>query len=107
MSHKLKRKPAKKPWIDKVVMVTAFVEPLAGLPQVIQIFHTQSAKDISLSSWVAYQLVTVLWLVYGITHKEKPIIWYQGLWIIVQTMVIIGIIRYGDIATLWDFGFGR
>ena len=88
-------------------MITAFVEPLAGLPQVIQIFHTKSADDLSLSSWVAYQLVTVLWLIYGITHKEKPIIWYQGLWLIVQTLVIIGIIRYGDVTTLWDLGFSR
>ncbi|MBP9826892.1 hypothetical protein KBC99_00230 [Candidatus Saccharibacteria bacterium] len=105
MAYTLKRKPAKKPWIDKAVMVTAFVEPLAGLPQVIQIFHTRSAKDLSLSSWVAYQLVTVIWLLYGITHKEKPIIIYQGLWLFVQTLVIIGIVIYGDISTLWDFGF--
>lgn len=104
MTHKLKNKPAKKPWIDKAVMIVAFVEPAAGIPQVIQIFHTRSANDISLSSWVIYQLVTVLWLIYGIAHKEKPIIWYQGLWLIVQTIIIIGIVMYGDVSTLWDFG---
>lgn len=82
----------------------AFVEPLIGLPQVVQIFATQSAKDLSLSSWVGYQIMTVLWLIYGITHKEKPIIFYQGAWIVVQTLIIIGIIKYGDITTLWDFG---
>lgn len=107
MSRMLKQKRAKKPWIDKIVMVTAFVEPMAGLPQVVQIFKTHSAADLSLSSWVAYQIVTILWLIYGITHKEKPVIWYQGLWLVVQTLVIIGIIRYGDVSTLWSFGFDR
>lgn len=100
-----KTKTTDKPWIDKAVMITAFVEPLIGLPQVIQIFTTKSAADISLSSWVGYQFVTVLWLIYGIKHKEKPIIWYQGLWLVVQTLVIIGILKYGDVSTLWDFGF--
>ena len=87
MSLKYKRKPAKKPWIDKAVMVIAFVEPLAGLPQVIQLFHTRSANDLSLSSWVIFQIVTVLWLVYGVTHKERPIIIYQGLWFVVQALI--------------------
>ena len=103
-----KRKMSKKEpdlFIDKAVMVAAFVSPIAAIPQIIQLYHTQSAQDISLASWTVYQIVTVLWLIYGIKHKELPIIIYQGLWFVAQSLVIIAILLYGDVSTLWSFGF--
>lgn len=86
-------------------MVAAFASPIAAIPQIIQLYHTQSAQDISLASWTVYQIVTVLWLIYGIKHKELPIIIYQGLWFIAQSLVIIAILLYGNVSTLWNFGF--
>jgi len=104
MTHKLKRKPAKKPWIDKALSIMAFVGPTLSLSQVFQIFATKSAADLSLSSWLGYQVLAILWLIYGITHKEKLIVYYQTAWIVVQSVIILGIILYGDVSTLWNFG---
>lgn len=50
-------------------------------------------------------MLATLWLIYGITHKERLITLYQTAWIVVQTFIILGIIMYGDMGTLWSFGF--
>ena len=86
-------------------MAAAFISPIAAIPQIIQLYYTQSAQDISLASWTIYQIVTIVWLIYGIKHKELPIIIYQGLWLIAQALVILAILLYGDATTLWSFGF--
>ena len=81
--------------LEKATLISAFVEPAISLPQVWQVFRTRSAEDISLISWVGWQAVSVLWLMYGFHKKDKPIIIYHGLFIVVQTAVIVGKIIYG------------
>jgi len=44
------------------------------LPQAIKIFKTKKAGDISLLMYVAINIGTFLWLVYGLLIKEIPII---------------------------------
>lgn len=35
--------------------------------------HNQHAHGLSLSMWVAYMLLSVLWVVYGLVHRTPPI----------------------------------
>ena len=88
-------KKTKKPLlVDRLTFVAAIVEPLVTLPQAYVIFRDQTAAGVSLSTWLGYELLTIVWLWYGITHKEKMILIYQGLFMVVQTIVIIGGIIY-------------
>lgn len=89
------KKQAKPKFVDRLTYIVAIVEPAVTLPQVYVIFHDKTAAGIALSSWIGYQFFTAIWLWYGIVHKDKAIIIYQILWLVLQTMIIIGGLMYG------------
>ncbi len=81
-------------FIDGAVFIVAFVGPLTTAPQVFRIFHTQNAEGVSVLTWFLYILVQAVWLLYGIFHKNKPIIISNIFWIFWQSLVMIGAIIY-------------
>jgi len=81
--------------IDRLTYIAAIVEPAITIPQVIVIFRDKTAAGIAISSLFGSQLFTLIWLWYGVVHKEKVIILYQLGWLILQTLIIIGGLRYG------------
>lgn len=89
------KKQAKPLLVDRLTYIVAIIEPVITLPQVYIIFHDKTAEGIAISSWVGYEVFTAIWLWYGIVHKERAIIIYQALWLVMQTAVIIGGLMYG------------
>lgn len=80
--------------IDRVVMVTGLIGPIASVPQAIQFFSTQDADGVSLVTWSLFIVTSGALLVYGIVHRLTPIIVSNICWEIVQTVVVIGILMY-------------
>lgn len=94
--HTLVVEKARKPLlVDRLTFAAAIIEPLVTIPQVYVIFRNHTAAGVSLSTWLGYELLTIIWLWYAVVHKEKMILVYQGLFMIVQTLVIIGGLIYG------------
>lgn len=81
--------------LDKAILAAAIIEPLMTIPQAWDIFRDHTAIGVSLSTWIGYEALTVIWLWYGFVHKDKMVLIYQGLFMIIQTIVIIGAIMYG------------
>jgi len=71
--------------------------PLALLPQVIQIYTTKSASGISLATWMLLASFSVLWVLYGVAHKDKPIIIAHVLFAILNMLVAVGALLYSDV----------
>lgn len=84
-----------KKFVDKAIYAVAIFGPLMTLPQVIKIWVEKNAAGVSAITWTAYLLVAVFWLIYGIMHKEKPIIVMNSLWIFLEIFVVAGILIYG------------
>lgn len=82
---------------DKLIVVAAFVYPLSGLPQVMAVF-SGDADGVSLSSWLGFICFSLLFLAYGMVHKIKPMIITNGLWIVVDGLVVVGIMAQHLIA---------
>ena len=80
--------------MDKWIYGIALIWPLLTIPQVWMIWGKQSADSISLFTWGAYVLSAILWLTYGIIHKEKAIIFANILWMIVNIAVFVWAIIY-------------
>ena len=81
--------------IDRVVTVIAFVGPLSSLPQIFEIwFVDKSAAGVSVITWTAFVLMAVIWLLYGIVHKQRPIVISNALWIVAQSLIVIGALRF-------------
>ena len=81
--------------VDRLVYLAAVIEPLFSLPQAYQIYHDKAAADVSILSWVGFEVLTLIWLWYGIVHKDKMILIYQGLFFIIDGAVLIGALYYG------------
>lgn len=81
--HQKKEKfPSPNKWkrfIDNIIYFVGMVGPIMTIPQVWNIWIEQNASGVSPISWSAYLIVSMFWLTYGITHKEKPIIFTQSL----------------------------
>lgn len=93
----LKSYPSGNKWIsflDKFLVMVAIVAPLMTLPQIVKIFTERNASSISLFTWLMYTIFDLPWIVYGIVHKEKPIIITYTLWALVNSMVIVGYIIF-------------
>lgn len=81
--------------IDKLMTVAAVLHPLMTLPQIVKIYSTQSAHDISLFTWAMYCVLGVIFFLYAVAHNIKPLIVTQVLWALVDGAIIIGILLYG------------
>jgi len=96
--EKLQEYPHPDKWInrlDKLLLIIAAVGPIMNIPQAIHIFALKNASGVSLISFSSFAFFDIFWLIYGIVHKEKPIIIAYALWFITNLVVVAGIIMYG------------
>src|SRR3989344_1154667 len=66
--------------MDVLIYCAGIAGPLVSLPQVYEIWVNHNAESISVFTWAGYTGLTILWLIYGIVHKQKPIIFAQIVW---------------------------
>jgi uncharacterized protein with PQ loop repeat len=96
--HKHVNEKKKYPWehrqtpgIDRLTVIVAIASPAMTLPQIYAIWF-QDNTGVSIVSWVAYLIAAVVWLIYGIYHKEKMIIFSNAVWIFLDVAIITGIL---------------
>ncbi|MFH1752055.1 MAG: PQ-loop domain-containing transporter [archaeon] len=82
-------------FVDKLIYFAAVFGPIITIPQLLEIFLTQSAQGVSIISWSGFLLVSFIWLAYGFLHKYKPVIFANVLYAVFQLGIIIGIFLYG------------
>jgi uncharacterized protein with PQ loop repeat len=81
-------------YIGTLVLAAAIVEPLMTIPQIYQIWSTKQAQGVSLLSWSFYLIAAVIWLFYGIKVKDKAVVIASILWVVVESLVVVGVIVY-------------
>lgn len=80
--------------LDRATYVVAILSPLSTIPQLYTIYVNHLASGIAPISWGLYTIFNFVWLVYGIVHKEKIIIFNSVLWIIIDGLVTLGALIY-------------
>ncbi len=80
--------------IERFALIAGIIQPLISIPQIIQIYSSQSAADVSLLTWVGYLVFAAVFLAYGLTFKLTPIWVTQIIWIIMEVAIIVGILLY-------------
>ena len=94
---KLKAYPHENKWVnflDRFLIVVAVIGPLIALPQIIRIFVFNSAAGVSGLSWGLYALFNIPWFIYGIVHKDKPIMIAYSLSFVANLTVLTGTLIY-------------
>lgn len=80
--------------VDGVVFVVGLVGPLFSIPQVLTIWIDKTTQGVSLPTWISYFIFSCVWFVYGVVHKEKAIIISNGIFVIINFLVVLGIILF-------------
>lgn len=78
---------------DRSIIAAVFLSPLSAVPQVIEVLSGRT-DGLSLFSWISFTVFALMFLVYGIIHKLMPVIIANGIWLIVDGLVVAGIIYY-------------
>lgn len=82
-------------FLDQIVLTVGVVGPLTSVPQLLKIYWLQDATGVSTMAWLLPAIFDIPWIVYGIVHKERPIIVAYSLWFIVNFSVAVGAVMYG------------
>lgn len=91
--------PSRKAWIrfvDHLVLVVGVVGPVATIPQILKIYIAQDATGVSALSWGTWAFFDIPWILYGLVHRERPIMVTYTLWFTVNSIVFFGVLLYGD-----------
>lgn len=80
--------------MDRIIYFIAVLGPVTALPQIIKIWIEQTAAGVSVFFWVAGFIGAFFWMFYGYLHEEKPIIFANILWILIQGLIVLGILIY-------------
>lgn len=85
---------ALKRFLDHIIFVVGFLGPAFTIPQLWLIYVDHNAAGVSVLSWGAYAAFNVVWILYGLVHKERAITFTYTLWLIVNSLVAIGALIY-------------
>ena len=94
---RLKRNAKKQPnkVIKRLVLAVAVIEPAMTLPQIYEIWVNHEAEGVSSTTWGLYISAAVVWLLYGIQLRDRPLIISSALWIVTEAAVVVGTLLYG------------
>jgi uncharacterized protein with PQ loop repeat len=79
---------------DRLMIVLGALNAVATLPQVLQIWIGKDATGVSLISWSYYCFYATMFLIYGLIHKEAPIIIAYSLALVLYFLIVIGTLLY-------------
>lgn len=73
--------------------IAATLTTIAFVPQVIKVWRTRSAKDVSVGMYVLFTTGVALWLCYGLLIGSWPVVVANALTLILAGLVLVMKIR--------------
>ena len=83
-------------WLAFIATIFGIINGFSSIPQSIKIFKRKSAKDISIIAFSLAFIGVIVWLIYGITIKNTPIITSNSAATISIGTILVGWILYGN-----------
>lgn len=80
---------------EAVGLVAGLLTTVAYLPQVLQVWRTRSARDISLGMFLLMVSGITLWLIYGLFIGSVALIAANSVTLVLTLLVLIGKLKYG------------
>lgn len=81
--------------LDLLVTFLGVSSVFAIIPQAVEIWAEKDAAQVSLITWAYFTLYVVVMLLYGLVHREKPIIMTYATNVVIYVVVVAGIVVYG------------
>lgn len=74
--------------------VAGTLTTIAFVPQVIKIWKSKHARDISMGTFAMFSSGVLLWLLYGIQLGALPIILANGITLVLSLTILVFKLRY-------------
>ncbi|MEY3747142.1 MAG: hypothetical protein RL194_601 [Pseudomonadota bacterium] len=81
-------------YASMIGFVAATLTTIAFVPQVIMVWRTRSAKDVSLGMYAMFTTGVAAWLIYGILIGSLPVILANAITLLLATAVIVMKLRF-------------
>lgn len=79
--------------LDYLMFGVGILQPFALAPQIYSIYVYHETAGVSIATWFLLGCCNILWTLYGIVHRERPIIILNVLSTILDFVIVYGIIR--------------
>jgi len=76
-------------------LAAGLLTTISLVPQVLKIWRTRSAKDVSRKMFIAFCSGVALWLLYGILHREPPIVLWNAVSLALGLTILGMKLRFG------------
>lgn len=92
----VRTRPHRFVWVmDVLAYMASSASLFFTLDQVRLVWAEQTASGVSLPAWSFYTLSAVVWLCYGLVHRERIIIVVNSLAFVTNGLVALGVVLYG------------
>ena len=81
-------------FLDALFYVVAILAPFMTLPQLYVIWVKRTVEGVSVASFMGYIIFNFFWVIYGLIHKDKPILLCNTIWIVLEGLVVLGVLLY-------------
>ncbi len=83
-------------WTDILGLVAGIFTTVAVIPQIRKAWKTKKVEDVSPGMFIVLLIGLALWVVYGITQNDLPIIATNGLALALNGFMLFLMVRYKD-----------
>ena len=80
--------------LDLLTHICAIILPFTTVDQLYIVFYKKQTEGVSSITWLLYGILTIPLFIYSIKRKDTPMIILNGLWIIIDFAVWIGVLLY-------------
>ena len=81
---------------ESIGYIAAILTTISFLPQVVKVWQTRSARDISLPMYSLFILGTALWLSYGVAIHSLPIALANAATLVLAGGVLVAKLKFGS-----------
>jgi MtN3 and saliva related transmembrane protein len=74
--------------------IAGILTTIAFVPQVMQIYKTKSAEDVSLAMFLLFTAGVVMWLIYGIQSNAFPVIVANSITLLLSCVILFFKFKY-------------
>jgi len=82
-------------WTLWVGLAAGFLTTISFVPQLVKIWKTKSAEDVSRRMFIAVSVGMALWLVYGISLQQLPMIIWNTISLVLALAILFLKHRFG------------
>jgi MtN3 and saliva related transmembrane protein len=71
-----------------------FLTTIAFIPQVVKIWRSKSARDISLPAFSTFTVGIAIWIVYGVVKDAPPIVLWNAITLVLAVAILVMKVRF-------------